>query len=112
MACDKLLELVVMRPAGMLPSFCIAHALLTLLHPPCPHTPQDICYDVPRPKSSTGAKQNDSEVGEDTLRLLRHVSGAFRPGVLTALMGASGAGKTVRNAGGGGWFEGARIGGS
>jgi ABC-type multidrug transport system ATPase subunit len=56
---------------------------------------KDICYDVPRPKSSTGEKQNDSEVGEDTLRLLRHVSGAFRPGVLTALMGASGAGKTT-----------------
>ena len=54
---------------------------------------QDICYDVPRPKSSSGEKQNDSEVGENTLRLLRHVSGAFRPGVLTALMGASGAGK-------------------
>ena len=34
----------------------------------------------------------DDEVGENTLRLLRHVNGAFRPGVLTALMGASGAG--------------------
>lgn len=32
---------------------------------------------------------------EDRLVLLREVSGAFRPGVLTALMGVSGAGKTT-----------------
>lgn len=34
-------------------------------------------------------------VGEDKLLLLKSVSGAFRPGVLTALMGVSGAGKTT-----------------
>lgn len=34
-------------------------------------------------------------VPEDTLELLKGVSGAFRPGVLTALMGVSGAGKTT-----------------
>lgn len=32
---------------------------------------------------------------EDKLQLLRSVSGAFRPGVLTALVGVSGAGKTT-----------------
>ena len=32
---------------------------------------------------------------ERRLQLLRNVSGAFRPGVLTALMGISGAGKTT-----------------
>jgi ABC-type multidrug transport system ATPase subunit len=32
---------------------------------------------------------------EDRLVLLKAVSGAFRPGVLTALMGVSGAGKTT-----------------
>ena len=32
---------------------------------------------------------------EDRLELLKGVSGAFRPGVLTALMGVSGAGKTT-----------------
>ena len=32
---------------------------------------------------------------EDKLMLLNGVSGAFRPGVLTALMGVSGAGKTT-----------------
>lgn len=32
---------------------------------------------------------------EDRLVLLKNVSGSFRPGVLTALMGVSGAGKTT-----------------
>lgn len=34
-------------------------------------------------------------VVEDKLDLLKGVSGAFRPGVLTALMGSTGAGKTT-----------------
>ena len=34
-------------------------------------------------------------VTEDRLQLLREVTSAFRPGVLTALMGVSGAGKTT-----------------
>ena len=34
-------------------------------------------------------------VSENRLELLKGVSGAFRPGVLTALMGVSGAGKTT-----------------
>ena len=34
-------------------------------------------------------------VGGDRLQLLRDVSGAFRPGVLTAIVGFSGAGKTT-----------------
>ena len=34
-------------------------------------------------------------VPEDRLQLLREVTGAFTPGVLTALMGVSGAGKTT-----------------
>lgn len=34
-------------------------------------------------------------VTEDRLVLLKNVNGAFRPGVLTALMGVSGAGKTT-----------------
>lgn len=37
----------------------------------------------------------DQGITEDKLVLLRGVSGAFRPGVLTALMGVSGAGKTT-----------------
>ena len=34
-------------------------------------------------------------VEEDRLQLLRDVCGAFRPGILTALVGVSGAGKTT-----------------
>ena len=34
-------------------------------------------------------------VTDDRLQLLRDVTGSFRPGVLTALMGVSGAGKTT-----------------
>ncbi|THG15397.1 hypothetical protein TEA_013503 [Camellia sinensis var. sinensis] len=34
-------------------------------------------------------------IDENRLRLLRDVSGAFRPGILTALVGVSGAGKTT-----------------
>lgn len=37
----------------------------------------------------------DQGVTEERLQLLRGVTGAFRPGVLTALMGISGAGKTT-----------------
>lgn len=40
-------------------------------------------------------EMKEQGVGEDKLLLLKGVSGAFRPGVLTALMGVSGAGKTT-----------------
>ncbi|XP_020964696.1 ABC transporter G family member 39-like [Arachis ipaensis] len=40
-------------------------------------------------------KMKEQGVQEDKLMLLKGVSGAFRPGVLTALMGVSGAGKTT-----------------
>ncbi|KAJ7297517.1 hypothetical protein O6H91_Y051600 [Diphasiastrum complanatum] len=44
--------------------------------------------DVPHEMKKKG-------VAEDRLQLLRDVSGSFRPGVLTALVGVSGAGKTT-----------------
>ena len=40
-------------------------------------------------------EMKDQGIPEDRLELLKGVSGAFRPGVLTALMGVSGAGKTT-----------------
>ncbi|KAH7841200.1 hypothetical protein Vadar_026918 [Vaccinium darrowii] len=51
---------------------------------------EDIKYaiDMPQEMKARG-------VPEDRLELLKGVSGAFRPGVLTALMGVSGAGKTT-----------------
>ncbi|XP_068660074.1 pleiotropic drug resistance protein 2-like isoform X3 [Aristolochia californica] len=41
------------------------------------------------------AGMKEQGFGESRLQLLRDVSGAFRPGVLTALVGVSGAGKTT-----------------
>ncbi|MBA0875479.1 hypothetical protein Goshw_025551, partial [Gossypium schwendimanii] len=57
-----------------------------------PHsiTFDDIVYSVDMPQ-----EMKEQGVPEDRLVLLKGVSGAFRPGVLTALMGVSGAGKTT-----------------
>ncbi|KAM1244185.1 hypothetical protein COP2_036622 [Malus domestica] len=57
-----------------------------------PHsiTFDEITYSVDMPQ-----EMKNQGVPEDKLVLLRRVSGAFRPGVLTALMGVSGAGKTT-----------------
>ncbi|KAL9244666.1 hypothetical protein vseg_018421 [Gypsophila vaccaria] len=50
----------------------------------------DVRYSVDMPQ-----EMRSQGVTEDKLELLKGVSGAFRPGVLTALMGVSGAGKTT-----------------
>ncbi|CAI0473631.1 unnamed protein product [Linum tenue] len=50
----------------------------------------DVIYSVDMPQ-----EMKSQGVTEDKLVLLKGVSGAFRPGVLTALMGVSGAGKTT-----------------
>ncbi|KAK8551179.1 hypothetical protein V6N12_039836 [Hibiscus sabdariffa] len=57
-----------------------------------PHsiTFDDITYSVDMP-----LEMKEQGVTEDKLVLLKGLSGAFRPGVLTALMGVSGAGKTT-----------------
>ncbi|KAK9078285.1 hypothetical protein SSX86_002342 [Deinandra increscens subsp. villosa] len=50
----------------------------------------DVKYSVDMPE-----RMREQGVNEDKLLLLKNVSGTFRPGVLTALMGVSGAGKTT-----------------
>ncbi|MED6136244.1 transcription factor [Stylosanthes scabra] len=57
-----------------------------------PFEPHSISFD--KVVYAIDMPQNEG-VEEDRLVLLRGVSGAFRPGVLTALMGVSGAGKTT-----------------
>uniref|UniRef100_A0A6U0YCP6 ABC transporter domain-containing protein n=1 Tax=Polytomella parva TaxID=51329 RepID=A0A6U0YCP6_9CHLO len=57
----------------------------TLAFTPMSMTFRDINYFVPKPGATD----------QSELQLLNRVSGCFRPGVLTALMGASGAGKTT-----------------
>ena len=56
---------------------------LNLPFKPVTLTFSDLRYYVPNPS------------GEGELQLLKGIYGVFRPGVLTALMGASGAGKTT-----------------
>ncbi|KAG8375491.1 hypothetical protein BUALT_Bualt10G0105400 [Buddleja alternifolia] len=51
---------------------------------------EDIHYSVAMPQA-----MKDRGIQEDRLELLKGISGAFRPGVLTALMGVTGAGKTT-----------------
>ncbi|KAE8728222.1 Pleiotropic drug resistance protein 3 [Hibiscus syriacus] len=57
-----------------------------------PHsmTFDDVIYSVDMPKEI-----KEQGANEDKLVLLKGVSGSFRPGILTALMGVSGAGKTT-----------------
>ncbi|XP_022948694.1 pleiotropic drug resistance protein 1-like [Cucurbita moschata] len=51
---------------------------------------EDITYSVDMPQ-----EMKNQGIFEDKLVLLKGISGVFRPGVLTALMGVSGAGKTT-----------------
>ncbi|KAM7513222.1 hypothetical protein LguiB_012097 [Lonicera macranthoides] len=60
-----------------------------------PFEPLSITFDDIRYAVNMPQEMKAQGVPEDTLELLKGVSGAFRPGVLTALMGVSGAGKTT-----------------
>ncbi|KAL6556565.1 transcription factor [Orobanche gracilis] len=60
-----------------------------------PFEPHSITFDDIRYSVDMPPEMKSQGVTEDKLELLKGVSGAFRPGVLTALMGVSGAGKTT-----------------
>nr|AGT28055.1 pleiotropic drug resistance transporter 3 [Panax ginseng] len=60
-----------------------------------PFEPHSITFDEIKYSVDMPQEMKDQGVVEDRLMLLKGVSGAFRPGVLTALMGISGAGKTT-----------------
>jgi ABC-type multidrug transport system fused ATPase/permease subunit len=57
----------------------------------------DVRYSVPYPKDAAHPEGSDKQEGPHAgqLLLLKGITGSFRAGVLTALMGASGAGKTT-----------------
>ncbi|XP_076904317.1 ABC transporter G family member 35-like [Bidens hawaiensis] len=59
-----------------------------------PFTPLAMSFDNMNYYVDMPSEMRES-VAENRLQLLRDVTGAFRPGVLTALMGVSGAGKTT-----------------
>lgn len=68
-----------------------------------------LCHSFchPTPTCPQDADRSKADVGGEgphtgALRLLKDISGVFRPGVLTALMGASGAGGREWVGGGGG----------
>ncbi|GLT71132.1 hypothetical protein SLA2020_431730 [Shorea laevis] len=60
-----------------------------------PFTPLAMSFDSVNYCVHMPSEMKDQGVTEERLQLLREVTGAFRPGVLTALMGVSGAGKTT-----------------
>ncbi|KAL2472415.1 ABC transporter G family member 40 [Abeliophyllum distichum] len=60
-----------------------------------PFEPHSLTFDDVRYSVDMPAEMKAQGTAEDKLELLKSVSGAFRPGVLTALMGVSGAGKTT-----------------
>ncbi|KAG5551931.1 hypothetical protein RHGRI_010140 [Rhododendron griersonianum] len=60
-----------------------------------PFEPLSIAFDEIRYSVDMPQEMKDQGIPEDRLELLKGISGAFRPGVLTALMGVSGAGKTT-----------------
>ncbi|KAF8393289.1 hypothetical protein HHK36_021530 [Tetracentron sinense] len=60
-----------------------------------PFEPLSITFDEIRYAVDMPQEMKAQGVPEDRLELLKGVNGAFRPGVLTALMGVSGAGKTT-----------------
>ncbi|PWA40906.1 pleiotropic drug resistance protein 1 [Artemisia annua] len=60
-----------------------------------PFEPHSITFDDVKYSVDMPQEMKDQGVSDDRLLLLKGVSGAFRPGVLTALMGVSGAGKTT-----------------
>ncbi|CAL5361309.1 unnamed protein product [Camellia sinensis] len=60
-----------------------------------PFTPLAMSFDSVKYFVDMPPEMKEQGVTEDRLQLLREVTGAFRPGVLTALMGVSGARKTI-----------------
>ncbi|KAF8027596.1 hypothetical protein BT93_E0489 [Corymbia citriodora subsp. variegata] len=60
-----------------------------------PFAPLAMSFDSVNYYVDMPLEMNEQGITDDKLQLLREVTGAFRPGVLTALMGVSGAGKTT-----------------
>lgn len=60
-----------------------------------PFTPLAITFDDIKYSVDMPPEMKAQGIEEDRLVLMKGVSGTFRPGVLTALMGVSGAGKTT-----------------
>jgi ABC-type multidrug transport system fused ATPase/permease subunit len=60
-----------------------------------PYSPRVYVIEIDQISSTHPQKFRKQGFAEKRLQLLQDITGAFRPGVLTALMGVSGAGKTT-----------------
>ncbi|GAB4850285.1 transcription factor [Ancistrocladus abbreviatus] len=60
-----------------------------------PFTPLSMSFDGVNYYVDMPSEMMEQGVTDERLQLLREVTGSFRPGILTALMGVSGAGKTT-----------------
>ncbi len=79
------------------PNYCVPGMPKKGFHRAAPDLEPSSC--TPQEVAEAEAKKPNSRIGQhegkDMLQLLRNCSGAFRPGILTALVGSSGAGKTT-----------------
>ena len=85
-AVPAILEAVLLLPT-LLQAMCLQTPLLLM-----PLQSEMVCLVQ---EAAAGKEHVHSEGGQAMLELLLGISGAFRPGVLTCLMGVSGAGKTT-----------------
>ncbi|PKA51611.1 Putative pleiotropic drug resistance protein 7 [Apostasia shenzhenica] len=91
---------VELLPSGATSSMSMSHGESTSIENNnhgmvLPFSPLSLTFDNVQYSVDMPQEMKDKGVVEDRLVLLKGVSGAFRPGVLTALMGVSGAGKTT-----------------
>ncbi|KAL3523633.1 hypothetical protein ACH5RR_016467 [Cinchona calisaya] len=77
------------------PSLAVANNATNRKGMVLPFQPLSLTFDRVNYYVDMPAEMKSQGIEETRLQLLREVSGAFRPGVLTALMGVSGAGKTT-----------------
>ncbi|KAH7863963.1 hypothetical protein Vadar_024070 [Vaccinium darrowii] len=90
---DEGIAMSVINPRGNTPS--IVGAGNTQATRGMPFEPLSLAFNHVNYYVDMPAEMKDQGIEETRLQLLRDVSGAFRPGILTALVGVSGAGKTT-----------------
>ncbi|KAK9836331.1 hypothetical protein WJX81_006307 [Elliptochloris bilobata] len=81
--------------SGVLADGAVAPRGMSLPFTPLCLTFRELSYYVALPKELENTPRAVTVEGRQMLQLLRACSGAFQPGVLTALVGSSGAGKTT-----------------
>ncbi|KAJ6794307.1 ABC transporter G family member 41-like isoform X1 [Iris pallida] len=78
------------KPSEVPPESAARRGSIAIPFKPLTITFQDVSYFIETPQ-----KMGEPSSTKNRLQLLHGITGAFRPGILTALMGVSGAGKTT-----------------